>query len=410
MPSETPKLKAPGLKLRRNRDGTVRLYWGARADAVKGGYRPETVRLHYDHTDAAQWPLIEAACNRLQAEMKEWTSGYRRDPMRFDGTIKGLVKPYETDPSSPYAQVKWNTKRTYGQQLDKIEKAFGARVLGNLAIADFRRWYDEAKKSKVEGEPERITKAHNLMRMVRRLLSYGVMAELAECERLQKIMGNARFKAPGRRRAKLELRHVIAFIAGAKAAGRLSLALGTALQFETGMRQKDVIGEWEPIPAGAAPHGIVLQGRRWVNGLTWSDIGARLIISKETTKTGAIVSHDLNLCPMTLDLLQLTGAGGRIGPLIIDETAGRPYAEWSYAREWRVIARLAKIPDAIWNMDARAGAITEAEDAGADLDEIRGAVGHTQSSTTARYSRGAIGKSRSVAIKRAAHRTMKEQE
>ena len=410
MPSETPKLKAPGLKLRRNRDGTMRLYWSARADVVKAGFRPETVRLHYDRSDPTQWPLIEAACNRLQAEMKEWSSGHRRDPLRFDGTMKGLVKLYETDPSSPYRNVKWNTARTYGQQLDKIEKAVGARVLANLGIHDFRRWYDEAKKPKVNGDPERITKAHNLMRMVRRLLSYGVMAELADCERLQKIMDNARFKAPGRRRAKLELRHVIAFIAEAKAASRLSLALGTAVQFETGMRQKDVIGEWEPIPKGTAPHGIVLQGRRWVNGLTWSDIGNKLVISKETTKTGAIVSHDLNLCPMTLELLQLIGAGGRIGPLIIDETAGRPYAEWSYAREWRLIARLANIPDAIFNMDARAGAITEAEDAGADLDEIRGAVGHTQASTTARYSRGAIGKSRSVAIKRAAHRTMKEQE
>ncbi len=409
MHSETPKLNAPGLKLRRNRDGSVRLYWGARADAVKAGYRPETMRLHYDHTDTTQWPLIEAACNRLQAEMKEWASGYRRDPMRFDGTIKGLVKLYETDPSSPYVQVKWNTARTYGQQLDKIEKAFGARVLANLALADFRRWYDEAKKPKTAGEPERITKAHNLMRMVRRLLSYGVAAELPECERLKKIMDNSRFKAPGRRRAKLELHHVTAFISEAKVAGRLSLALGTALQFETGMRQKDVIGEWEPIPHGTEPHGIVLKGRRWVNGLTWSDLGTRLVISKETTKTGAIVSHDLNLCPLTLDILQLIGLHGRIGPLVVDETANRPYAEWSYAREWRVIARKANIPDAVYNMDARAGAITEAEDAGADLDEIRGAVGHTTSSTTARYSRGAIGKSRSVATKRAAHRTMKEQ-
>lgn len=99
----------------------------------------------------------------------------------------------------------------------------------------------------------------------------------------------------------------------------------------------------------------------------------------------------------------------RIGPLIMDEAAGRPYAHLSFGREWRVIARQAGIPDSIWNMDARAGAITEAEDAGAELDEIRGAVGHTQLSTTARYSRGAIGKSRSVAAKRIAHRTVREQ-
>lgn len=404
------KLEAPGLKTRKNKDGTVRLYWCARSDLTKNGYRPETVRLHYDAGDRSQWTLVQAACNRLQAEMLEWSSGHRRDPLRFDGTIKSLVQRYQADPSSPYVQVKHNTRRTYDQILDKIERALGGRVLAALTNADFRRWYDETRKPKAEGEAERISKAHNLMRMIRRLLSYGVAAELPECERLQKIMDNTRFKAPGRRRAKLELHHVLAFIAEAKAADRLSLALGTALQFETGMRQKDVIGEWEPIPDGAPPHGIVQQGRRWVNGLTWSDINNRLVISKETTKTGAIVSHDIGLCPITLDVLQLVGAAARIGPLIIDEVAGRPYAEWAYAREWRVIARLAKIPDCIFNMDARAGAITEAEDAGADLDEIRGAVGHTQASTTARYSRGAIGKSRSVAAKRIAHRTMKEQE
>jgi hypothetical protein len=96
-----------------------------------------------------------------------------------------------------------------------------------------------------------------------------------------------------------------------------------------------------------------------------------------------------------------------MGPLIIDETAGRPYAESAYGREWRVVARAAGIPDHIWNMDARAGAITEAEDAGADLDHIRSTAAHAQISTTARYSRGAIGKSQKVAELRIKHRIAK---
>ncbi len=96
------------------------------------------------------------------------------------------------------------------------------------------------------------------------------------------------------------------------------------------------------------------------------------MISKETTKTGAIVSHDLKEFPLVMSLLAQIPAERRIGALIVDETAGRPYAEFAYARDWRVIARQAGIPDAVWNTDARAGAITEAEDAGADLDTIRG--------------------------------------
>ncbi|MBZ6414553.1 MULTISPECIES: hypothetical protein [Methylobacterium] len=44
--------------------------------------------------------------------------------------------------------------------------------------------------------------------------------------------------------------------------GRISLALATAIQFDAVMRQKDVVGEWEPIPEGEARTGIVLNGRR----------------------------------------------------------------------------------------------------------------------------------------------------
>jgi hypothetical protein len=39
-------IDAPGLKRRRNKDGTVRLWWVARADIVKAGYRPKCVALH----------------------------------------------------------------------------------------------------------------------------------------------------------------------------------------------------------------------------------------------------------------------------------------------------------------------------------------------------------------------------
>ncbi|MDQ0507372.1 hypothetical protein QOZ94_004195 [Xanthobacter agilis] len=107
---------------------------------------------------------------------------------------------------------------------------------------------------------------------------------------------------------------------------------------------------------------------------------------------------------LTRSSLNRIPIGQRVGPLIVDETAGRPYAEHAYAREWRAVARAAGIPDAIWNMDARAGGISEADDAGAELDEIRSAAGHSQMSTTVRYIRGTVGKSRKVARLRQAHR------
>lgn len=60
--------------------------------------------------------------------------------------------------------------------------------------------------------------------------------------------------------------------------------------------------------------------------------------------------------------------------------------------------------DRIRNMNARAGGISEADEAGADLDAVRSAAGHSQSSTTLRYVRGTIGKNQKVARMRAAHR------
>ena len=407
---EKIKLDAPGLKTRRNKNGTYRLYWCARNDLVKDGYRPETVRLSFSLEDTSSHALIEAACQRLQAEMLEWSGGAQRDMLRFDGTLRSLVRRYQLDPASPYQSVKWNTRRTYDEILIKIDRALGERSIHAIKLEDFHRWYAEAKKPMRKDQPERITKAHNLIRMLRRLFSFGIMAELQGCKRVHEILEQAQFKAAPRRRSVLIFQHVDAFVREALKSSKRSLALGTALQFETGMRQKDVIGEWEPFDNADTASGIILNDRRWVNGLTWADIASEFIISKVTTKTGAVVSHDLKLCPLTLGLLGQIPADKRVGPLIIDESSGRPFAAHAYAREWRSIARKAGIPDSVWNMDARAGAITEAEDAGVDLDIIRGAVGHTQASTTARYSRGAIGKSRTVAATRLAHRTKKEQQ
>ncbi len=51
------------------------------------------------------------------------------------------------------------------------------------------------------------------------------------------------------------------------------------------------------------------------------------------TKTGAYVAHDLKLCPLVLQCLDLVPSDQRVGPVIIDETTGRPYAESAYGRE-----------------------------------------------------------------------------
>jgi len=407
MRSNEVKLNAPGLK-RRGKNGE-RLYWIARTDIAKAGYLPRVVRLSYDINDPANYRLIEAACQRLDSEMKAWAGGHKR-PKHFEGTILSLSRRYQTDEPSPFRQHKWNWRDRETRILKIIEAAFGQRSLATLTNNDFKRWYDVAKKPKVAGAPERIDRAVKIMKLLRQMLSFGVAAELPHCARLCAILEKMRFKGPARRRVKLELHHVEDFITKAIEMGRLSLALGTALQFETMMRQRDVIGEWEPLGDTDRSLGIVLKGNRWVNGLTWADMPATMILSKATTKTGAIVVADLKLCPLVMQVLAMVPTDKRVGPMIIDEKSGRPYAEDAYAREWRIVARAAGIPDAVKNMDARAGAISEADDALAPLDEIRSTAGHSQASTTIRYVRGSAGKSKHVAELRRLHRERKRDE
>ena len=178
--------------------------------------------------------------------MLAWAARGGREQRRFDGTILGLSRRYQADPASPFRRLKHNSRRTDIYTLRLIERAFGKRALAALGIGDFYRWYDEAKKPRAPGERERVRRAWGIIKKLRELFAFGIMAELPECERLHGVLRHARFAQPARRRVAMELGHLEAFIPEAIAMGRLSLALGTALQFETALRQKDVIGEWEP--------------------------------------------------------------------------------------------------------------------------------------------------------------------
>ena len=60
------------------------------------------------------------------------------------------------------------------------------------------------------------------------------------------------------------------------------------------MRQKDVIGEWEPLGETDKSLGIVLNGGRWVSGLTWTDIPPSMVIVKDTTRTARQSSRTLS--------------------------------------------------------------------------------------------------------------------
>lgn len=393
---------APGLKRKSNKDGTVREYWMARADLVKRGYRPSSIRLHYPETPEGRIQLA-SKCQILQAEMLAWAARGGASAPGYDGTIKSLSSLFQVNDDSPFQTMKWNSRANFLQSLEIIERTVGPRQIGSLLGPDFKRWHASWALPKEDGMPARPWRAKHTIDAVRQLISYGVTLGYEDCFRADAILGKIRFKTPPARKSVLTEDHVTAVRAKAHELGYHAIALATALQFSLTMRQKDVIGEWEPTTSTEG--GIRHKDTIWVNGLLWSDIDEKLILRKKHVKTGFEVEHDLKLHPMILEEIERVPTDKRVGPMIIAETTGEPYKHRTFTQRWRDVADEASIPKNVWNMDARAGGITEAYDLGAAETDVMKSAGHKNRQTSARYNRGTLEQTSRVAKVRMAKRT-----
>ena len=155
------------------------------------------------------------------------------------------------------------------------------------------------------------------------------------------------------------------------------MAIGVATQFETMLRQKDVIGEWETDSAGR---------ERWSGPYRWDNIPGGIFRLK-TSKTKAEIEHDLTGLELLWPLLQRVPQVDRTGAIV--KAYGEPIRTRSYRKWFREIADSAGVPRSVWNMDARAGGITEAFEAGAEATAVQRTATHTSPTMTARYDRKA---------------------
>jgi integrase len=172
------------------------------------------------------------------------------------------------------------------------------------------------------------------------------------------------------------------------------MAIGVAAQFELLLRQKDIIGDW-----GGA------RGQKWTGYFTWENIpGWRWRMKTSKSKYRAAAQFDLASYSLLLPLLEAVPHEQRTGAIVKGEH-GLPVRERSYRKWFRQIARAAGIPDAVWSMDSRAGGATEAEEAGAEIDAIQGALTHSKKDTTLRYIRRSSKKIADVAEARNRKRT-----
>lgn len=244
-----------------------------------------------------------------------------------------------------------------------------------------------------KADPE-LLPLYGCVQTLRRVVSYGVELRNRDAIELAQVLTKTTFSAPRKRSRRPTYEQIRAFRAKAHEASRASIALAITLQFDLHLRQKDVIGEWER-------RGQGVEGWHW--GLTWNHIDSALILRKPTSKSNGeeAAEHDLKLYP---DVLAELPKDRGVGPIVLDERTGLPWSASHFRRQCKKIAAAAGWPSGLWNMDARAGAISESLDAGADAFDVMNAATHTKLSTTQGYNRERVEQTSRVAKLRMARR------
>lgn len=403
--TDRPRVEnAPGLTWRYNKkDGWI-AFWRARADIVIKGFKPKNQRIWIGpeptETDKA---YIADQCRRLQDEMLIFGQGRVMETKAFTGTLKSLIECYQTDPDSTYHKKRFHVRKNHDITLRRIVDRHGheelAGINARLLLVWHKEWSDGGKK---------IAMAHAFIGHLRTLFAFGAtMLESADCERLCGVLHKMRFQAPKPRTERLTAAQADAIREGAREIGWYSIALAQAFQFEFMMRQKDVIGEW--VPSSEPGISYVLRGEdKWLRGIRWEEINENLILKHNTSKREKDLVVDLKLAPMVLEELEhvraLFGKLPASGPIIVCEATALPFTTAEFRRKWRIVANRVDIPKSVKNMDTRAGAISEATDAGAELEHVRHAATHSDIAMTQRYSRGSEEKIANVQALRLKHR------
>jgi hypothetical protein len=420
---------APGLQWRPRANDWVAV-WVALPYLVKRGYAPKTARLWppTDDTaaplDAATVDMIRGECKRLQAEMLAWANdGDGRKPA-YDGTISSLIRRYRADPDSPYHDLRDSSQAQYDDILRWLDVSVGGRIINGLCGPDFKRFYREWMQS--DRGDRQISRAYSRIQKLRVVINFGVTMRYEGCAETAAVLGKMKFPQGRARTEYMTADQAVAIRRRAHEIGRPSIALAQAFMFDLGLRPKDVVGEWIRISSPGIS-AITDGGRKWVVGIDWSEIDADLILTHSLSKSrrgrhaladrksGNVKTFDLKLYPMVMEEINLRarninglaaiGGPERIGPVIINERTGLPYAKRTFPWIWRRIAVAVGVPANLQSRDSRAGAITEGIEAtGGDMEANRHAAGHSQIATTQRYSRAADRQTAKVAVFRARKR------
>ncbi|HXJ61322.1 MAG TPA: tyrosine-type recombinase/integrase [Verrucomicrobiae bacterium] len=394
-----PKVEnAPGLIWRPYQKGWE-ARWQARTDLVNKGFAPKSQRLwtgeQPTETEAA---YISDSCQRLQTEMLLFSRGGIPVAINvFDGTIRSLVNCYQTDPHSRYHKKRYSTRRNHDTMLRRIAVRHGPEELrdikGRTLLAWCAEWSDGGRM---------LATWQSVRGLLRVMFSFGfAILEDPECERLCALMSSDAMEiehSPPRTQSITAEWATAIRVTAREHFDWPCMALAQALQFELTLRQKDVIGEWVPI-SEPGTSDITWRKQKWLRGLRWSEVDANFVLKHVTSKRQKEIEVNLMLAPMVLEELALMAGVSpamlrrdmfpTTGPIVKNRLTNWPYNDSEFRRKWRKVANVAGIPRNVFNMDSRAGAISEAVRAGAPLTLIRHAATHSDIAMTQKYDRQA---------------------
>ncbi len=404
---------APGLTWRYLQSGWE-ARWRALPERIKDGFTIKSRKLwlgNGEPTDADK-RIISDACKQLQGDMLS----HGREVQAFgpyDSTLSGLMRVYKSDPVSPFPKLRYATRRNYDSMMGRIDRSHGDTMLQDINARTIHAWHADWSSR------GRITSAHSLVGMLRLVFGFGLAFLEDEegqkhCERLSVVLSKCRFQMGKPRGERITADQANAVRAMAWQMERPSIALGQAFQFECILRQKDVVGEWVPNDEPGVSYTLA-GNEKWLRGLLWEEIDAAFVLRHVTSKLNKKIEVPLRLAPMVMEeLCKLAGVASAAelsrdmlrarGPMVVCEYSDIPWTNNEFRRWWRLVANACGIPSHVFNMDTRAGAITEASEANAPMEHIRHAATHGNISMTERYSRGSAEKIANVLQIRSSHR------
>jgi hypothetical protein len=316
--------------------------------------------------------------------------------------LSALIRAYQTDPDSPYQTNRYHTRVWRDGKLRQLAKLYGTWDLKDIRARTLLAWHREWAC-----DGAHVPNASSMIGQLRAMFSFGAtMLENRQCKRLAGDLHLMRFKGSKPRDVSVTAEQANMIRAKAHEFGWGSIALGQAFQFEGTLRQRDVIGCYEPLSEPGLS-AIMFNSQKWLRGIVWQEIDSDLILRHVTSKKQKLGVTDLKLAPMVMEELQLmVGSQPLIvideatkkvtvnryllpvaGPIIVNELNGRPWSANEYRRKWRIVARAYGIADNVKNMDSRSGAISEAITAGVPLELVRHAALHSDILQTADYDR-----------------------